>query len=291
MTDLPTLSVALWKRQPTRLGCMVAAVHKLLELLQQRGVLDHRETDDYDLHLEGRVKQFQAANGLTADGVVGPKTWQALQAPVPKERAIEILKSSLVPFDPRLLAARLKVVEIALAEEAKDVREVPPGSNRSPEIDKYVPAARRGDAWCAWFVTWIYAAAREEGPLARLTGGSTGSYMLQAAVEGTWVNAQKTLVEPYPGDVFILSGYDATGRKRISGHTGVVLQRQLVEGNWRFLTVEGNAGNRVCFRMRSTAEKSLHGFIRANALPGEYIPPIDLSFAAALTNTAKDTWD
>jgi peptidoglycan hydrolase-like protein with peptidoglycan-binding domain len=40
----------------------------------------------YGPRTEAAVKYFQRANGLVADGIVGQKTWAALEAAVAKQR-------------------------------------------------------------------------------------------------------------------------------------------------------------------------------------------------------------
>lgn len=47
------------------------------------------QSGQYDVRLSGAVADFQGANGLKTDGVVGPETWSALtgQVPVTKKKA------------------------------------------------------------------------------------------------------------------------------------------------------------------------------------------------------------
>jgi peptidoglycan hydrolase-like protein with peptidoglycan-binding domain len=51
----------------------------LQNLLVEKGYIDGDYVDgDFGPGTEAAVKQFQTDNGLTADGIVGPTTWQAL---------------------------------------------------------------------------------------------------------------------------------------------------------------------------------------------------------------------
>ena len=51
----------------------------LQNLLVEKGYIDGDYVDgDFGPGTEGVVKQFQTDNGLTADGIVGPTTWQTL---------------------------------------------------------------------------------------------------------------------------------------------------------------------------------------------------------------------
>ena len=51
----------------------------LQNLLVEKGYIDADYVDgDFGPGTEATVKQFQTDNGLTADGIVGPTTWQAL---------------------------------------------------------------------------------------------------------------------------------------------------------------------------------------------------------------------
>ena len=53
----------------------------LQNLLVEKGYIDGYYVDgDFEPGTEAAVKQFQTDNGLTADGIVGPTTWQALCA-------------------------------------------------------------------------------------------------------------------------------------------------------------------------------------------------------------------
>lgn len=50
----------------------------LQQLLAYAGYWNGGETGEFDDALEEAVKQYQSAAGLTADGQVGPATWNAL---------------------------------------------------------------------------------------------------------------------------------------------------------------------------------------------------------------------
>jgi hypothetical protein len=87
----------------------------------------------------GAVKDFQAKHCLTVDGVVGEKTWAALQSLVDQGPATSPLLhlEHLSPFVAKLLS-------IADREYRKPVLEQPPGSNRGLYVDMYL-VGHRGD--------------------------------------------------------------------------------------------------------------------------------------------------
>lgn len=99
------------------------------------------------------IKLFQARHTdssgrpLKQDGEVGALTWEALFGE-------DAMPSSNMPNNP-LLA---QVLVTASAEEAKGVREVPPNSNRGPQVDAYLRRAgvSPGLSWCCAFVYWCF---------------------------------------------------------------------------------------------------------------------------------------
>lgn len=70
-----------WARldPPTvRRGSTGAAVRLLQELLTDYGYDPGAVDGDFGANTENAVKEFQNDYGLTADGIVGPRTWAAL---------------------------------------------------------------------------------------------------------------------------------------------------------------------------------------------------------------------
>ncbi|MGC1403063.1 MAG: peptidoglycan-binding protein, partial [Thermodesulfobacteriota bacterium] len=65
--------------RPGGRGPLVAWVQKHLELAQGRTV-SNKPKEEYDREMVNQVKEFQAANGLKPDGIVGPKTIMPLTA-------------------------------------------------------------------------------------------------------------------------------------------------------------------------------------------------------------------
>ena len=80
----PTPEPAPAKKPTLRRGSKGASVKELQEALIAHGYnLDPYGADgDFGKVTEAAVKAFQKANGLSADGVVGEKTWAALAVPV-----------------------------------------------------------------------------------------------------------------------------------------------------------------------------------------------------------------
>jgi len=183
---------------------------------------------------ENAVKLFQSrftdSDGLPLkiDGQVGPITWRALfgESSVPAVSDVE---------DP-LLAKALEVADSQIG-----VMEKPPGSNRGPEVDKYLrlvgldPAAG-SFPWCAAFVYFCFDQASQEldetNPVVKTA--SVLDHWNKAGRQGiTRILQSEAVSNPAlvtPGQIFILS----TGGG--SGHTGLI---ESVNGG-KLVTIEGN---------------------------------------------------
>ncbi len=138
--------------------------------------------------------------------------------------------------------------------------EVPPGSNRGPEVDAYVQSVGLPPSgaypWCAAFVHWCFAKAtvevRQPNPCPR-----TGSAL------GLWLKAKPEqriteMAEVKPGMVFVLDLGHGTG------HVGFIETARKI----RFTTIEGNSnagGSRegvgVFKRERVFSVNTLKGFL------------------------------
>ena len=81
-TDRPT-----WEQEPRptiRRGAKGAAVTEAQGLLRLQGY-DIAADGIFGSATEAAAKDFQTRNGLTADGIIGPATWQLLLASAPQE--------------------------------------------------------------------------------------------------------------------------------------------------------------------------------------------------------------
>lgn len=161
----------------------------------------------------------------------------------------------LAARDPRiplgLGAKRSAILRVAFGELDLGVREEPPGSNRGPRIDVYLPAwarERPGPPWCAWFATWVLEQALGDQNVLGRTGG-TSTLTARAQAADLW--RPKASYLPSPGDLFMMK----TGRGK--GHVGFVSGYRA----GRIETVEGNSGDRVRHGARELADERITGFI------------------------------
>jgi hypothetical protein len=147
-------------------------------------------------------------------------------------------------------------LEIALSQNG--VQEMPKGSNKGPDVEKYLKSVGLGGgyAWCMSFVYWcVQQAATEMGiknPLVK-----TGGVMVQW--NSTTCRKVPKTGNVQPGDIFIMQFGHGTG------HTGFVMK---VENNAVY-TIEGNTnddgsreGYEVAKRVRPLS--SFIGFIKLN---------------------------
>lgn len=171
------------------------------------------------------VRAYQAAHGLTVDGIAGPRTVEALTG---ANGAFLAQGWRCHPSD-----ARGPLVEIMRwAINCIGTVEAPPGSNRGPEIDKWNASAGipLGSPWCAAFATAAYQQA-DAPAIPRL--GSAWKVKTWGEQRGRTVPPTAALVI---GDLGVIM--------RDASHGHVVLVGDVLDGGL-IATVEGNAGNAV----------------------------------------------
>ena len=81
---MPTIEPTKPTKPTLRRGSKGATVVELQEALIERGysLAPYNADGNFGKVTEAAVKAFQKANGLSADGVVGAKTWEALTTPI-----------------------------------------------------------------------------------------------------------------------------------------------------------------------------------------------------------------
>jgi hypothetical protein len=234
------------------------SVSALVEHLRAHGFWSEATPDRFDRALEQQVKYFQQTHQgpdgrfLAPDGVVGPATWWALL-----NASGEGQRSHLAPTIPGGLSPRRAcVLEVALAEHKKGVHEQPDGSNRGPEVDKYLPpwqrTSRKGPPWCCFFYSWVVRQALGVYPLRTILGGCAEA-RARAVERNLWIPKTLRAERPLPGDAFVMDHGNGTG------HIGFVLR--VSPDGATINTVEGNCGNRVKVGVRSFASEEIVGFI------------------------------
>lgn len=185
------------------------------------------------------VRLFQArypdgdGQPLRVDGMVGAITWAALFGAV-------AAGGTARPAGP-LVAKALEV-----ADGQVGVMEQPVGSNRGPQVDRYLRAAgldpaRGSYPWCAAFLYWCFAEAAKAlgsgNPVVRTAGvlehwnraGDAGIARITAAQ----AHMHEDLVKP--GHIFIIDTGDPGG----AGHTGLI---EAVQAG-KLVSIEGNTND------------------------------------------------
>lgn len=268
-----------------RFGDKGKEVKRLQQILKSQGFFKGEVLGNFLKRTEEAVILFQQShlgpNGkpLGVDGIVGDDTWWALEHPSGAPQISHIpgkIPAGLTPL-------RTKQLEIALAEHAKGVHEVPDGSNWGPEIARF--GGYKGAPWCCYFWSWC-------------NRQNLGSYSLGAKIghcKTAWEKAgslgmarEKGAYIPVPGDAFVMLYRDKSGNLNGTGHIGFVL-RVKVEGGKAVAinTVEGNAGNRVKVGMRELAGGDIVGFI--NNFSGDEQPAGWEHGLISASNVAGDT--
>jgi hypothetical protein len=147
---------------------------------------------------------------LVVDGKLGPRTHWALaidSLPVERKKAV------------------LKAVELVAA----GIKEVPMGSNRSPDIDFWLKrcGVEPGNPWCAAFVSYVVSCASVVArKFARVFDWVHKSGLKAISIE-----------DVQAGDLGCFLRPDGTG------HIWIIIGKQMAEKGWVTMNVEGNTGN------------------------------------------------
>lgn len=210
-------------------------VRAVQQRLNESGCGPLQGLGDFGPKTEQSVKLFQArftdtdGHPLIVDGEVGSLTWARLFG------TKTVAVTNVATTD--LLTEAIKVARTQI-----DVMEQPPGSNRGPDVDKYVQTVgldpKGKHAWCAAFVYWCFEQAATKlgrtNPVVK-TAGVLAHWNKAAsqpkAARITHKNAINNPALVKPGHIFIM---DFGGG---AGHTGIVVQVSA----GKLTTIEGNS--------------------------------------------------
>jgi len=248
--------------------------------------LDPYGTDgDFGKGTDKQTKEFQSANGLTVDGVVGPATWAALDGEVapPLAEAAEAPPDGPLPWRDPSLTVGQRAVLFAISEKDDGVKEEPNGSNNGPRIKQYLKRcvrdsapglgaylAKAGGNWCAaffWFCQHIvtFDEDGEEQYPYRCSGLEMEN---DAKKRGAWRPVSLVLSgewEPAEGDGVIYK----SGTKAWRRHVCRYIKRTDSDN---FKTVGGNEGNTIKVTPRRFDHPKLLGFVEfPRETPTDYL--------------------
>jgi hypothetical protein len=222
------------------LGSRSPDVKRLETILAAEGFFTYPPDDVFSEYTFEAVKLFQTKHigpdgqYLEPDGIVGPKTWWALEHPTGADQ-----KNNLqFVYTDGLTPLRNKVIQLARAEYLKNVHEIPNGSNLSPDIRRY---GGRGGPWCCTFTTYIFRSAGVIG----FQEASTWAFWKLAEKRGWFYPINSTDPKAFiPGNSFLWQHKTALGGHWTrTGHISIIVGAN--PNGWLFYTIGGNEGNRV----------------------------------------------
>lgn len=243
------------------IGMTGGDVSALQQILIEQGFSCGEDTNStprvFGHSTDSAVRLFQASHDgpdwrcLAVDGVVGASTWWALENPSGSAQGQPGLVLPDMPSQAPSNLIALAALQSAWVElEHKQVREIPDGSNRSPEIDLYTGMSGRspsilGPPWCAYFVSWNFAKAPHGSPFGRIGGAQSIAHACQRSIPGSVITVpdfgQGLNGEIKPGDIAVI----ANGQDHGHAFHVAAVQDGII---W---TVEGNCGNAVRSKKRS----------------------------------------
>ena len=236
-----------------------ASVAAIQKRLNQLGCGPVAEDGDFGPETQEAVELFQMRSAdhfgapLDVDGKVGPLTWASLFA-IP---GVPEVKDPGKP----LLAETLRVATTQIG-----VKEDPLGSNRGPQVDRYLKSvgAPLGSPWCAAFVYFCFQQAStglgQPNPVIRT--GSVLEHWNRAGSTGIpRLGRDECMVTPSlvkPGMIFIITHPNGTGHcGLVESVTGTLLTS--IEGNTN--EIGSREGIGVFRRQKRTIAGITRGFV------------------------------
>jgi uncharacterized protein (TIGR02594 family) len=226
-----------------RCGTQGGEVERLQKLLNQRlSPSPNLRTDGhFGSRTEAAVRLYQASVGLGIDGVVGARTWAALETGIVTNPAAAISVSATYPDAPWMAVA---MREIGQRETL--------GTLHNPRIIEYhattgLRATTDETPWCSSFVNWCLKQV-----------GIIGS---NSAAAASWLNWGQ-LANAQGGVITVIYNTKAAGSSLTASgnHVGFLLR----ETGTHYMLLGGNQSNQVKISSYPKSSWQLRGFRRSN---------------------------
>lgn len=205
-----------------RLGSRGPEVERLQGLLNRRlqPSPNLRTDGDFGARTDAAVRRFQAIKGLGIDGVVGPRTWAALEA------------AATPPTPAAIPVASPDAPWMAIAMREIGQSEVAGGQHNSRIVEYHATttlrATRDETAWCASFVNWCLKQA-----------GIAGT---NSAAAASWLNWGKP-VNARVGAVTVIFNSGAANSSLSTSGNHVAFLAQ--DSGTHFVLLGGNQSDQV----------------------------------------------
>ena len=186
------------------------------------------------------VKAVQKLLGVSADGVDGPLTWNAILSELSTKK--DVMNGKDIPEK-----------MVALAREEIGVSEVD-GTNCGPRVDDYKAAtwldADKGWPWCAAFICWLIREAIEEEEVAFKRPRTAGAWDFENWAKQQTSNGielrKPTNEDIKAGDIVIFT----------FSHIGIAVKD--IDSSGYVVTIEGNTNGAGSREGGSVLEKKRH---------------------------------